>query len=608
MTGLEALLKGRLLVDRYRIEEVIGRGGMGAVYRALDERLGRRVAAKVITAMGAADADARARIRARFRHEAAAAARLPHHPNVVPVYDYGTDPTLDLDFIVMELLRGEDLSTELSTRGPPPLPTSLEILFQAARGLALGHRAGVIHRDVKPGNIFLVRNEGEEMQVRVLDFGIAKLMADEDTQTALTQDGRAPLSPAFASPEQLRGESRLTPASDVFSLGAVAFQLLTGDRPFSEADRNRMGIGLPVPVPSLRTRNPSLPAAIESVVQRALAHDPATRFPDAGAFAETLDRARRTGEGVAPPPIAYAAPGVIGGIAAASDDDVTRLAEEDHTLLAPEPRSTYAAAPPGRGRGITPPSGLPSPAEPARTGNRPFLWTLVLLVVTAGALFAWMSTRDSASFVERPLSDLSDSLSVDTLAEVVSADPLDAAVQNLEGERLLSEQRYAQALDHFQRALQVDPDNPKYLFNEGYTLLQLGRPAEAAEALRRAVAREPDNPSYVAAYNHLAEAALAVGDTAGAVAALESYIVRSRFEPGRQRALELLQRIRSSSLSVDTLTLDTTTAVVPSVTDPRTPARRPAPVDTIRLGRPAPGDTIRLGPPAPEESVLEPAD
>src|SRR5690348_16081674 len=135
MSGLEGLLAGRILGGRYLIEEVIGRGGMGAVYRAIDERLGRSVAVKVITVSGASDPEVRDRLRARFHREARAAAALPHHPNVVPVYDYGTDEELGLDYIVMELLRGNDLATRLARSGPPPLAAALKILHQAARGL-----------------------------------------------------------------------------------------------------------------------------------------------------------------------------------------------------------------------------------------------------------------------------------------------------------------------------------------------------------------------------------------------------------------------------------------------------------------------------------------
>ncbi|HEX2204954.1 MAG TPA: serine/threonine-protein kinase, partial [Longimicrobium sp.] len=328
MAGIESLLRGRVLNDRYRVEEVIGRGGMGAVYRATDERLGRPVAVKVITAAAGGDEGVRERIRARFRHEAASAARLPHHPNVVPVYDYGTDEALGLDFIVMELLRGEDLASRLSKAGPPPLALSVRILRDAARGIAVGHRSGLIHRDVKPGNVFLVadEDEGAELQVRVLDFGIAKAMADEDTQTALTQDGRAPLSPAYASPEQLRGEARLTPASDVFSLGALAFQLLTGEKPFTENDRNRLSIGMEVPLPSVRARNPAVPPPVEAIVRRALAFDPAERFANATAMAEALDAVLRGLEGS---PAAAAIPAVAGPVVTSDADD-----DDDRTALA----------------------------------------------------------------------------------------------------------------------------------------------------------------------------------------------------------------------------------------------------------------------------------
>ncbi|HEU0055015.1 MAG TPA: serine/threonine-protein kinase, partial [Longimicrobium sp.] len=317
MPGIEALLAGRVLGDRYRIEAVIGRGGMGAVYRATDARLGRPVAVKVITAASGSDPEARERVRARFRHEANKAANLPHHPNVVPVYDYGTDEALGLDYIVMELLRGEDLAQRLMRSGPPPLGDALYILAQAARGIAVGHRMGLVHRDVKPGNIFLVEAaDGAERQVRVLDFGIAKAIAEEDTQTVLTQDGRAPLSPAFASPEQLRGEPRLTPASDVFSLGAVGWQLLTGEKPFTEADRNRISIGMEVPPRSIASVNPAVPREVEEILRRALSFDAADRYPTAAEMANALDSALRRVDDAA----AAALPRV-GGPVDASDAD-----------------------------------------------------------------------------------------------------------------------------------------------------------------------------------------------------------------------------------------------------------------------------------------------
>src|SRR5215207_8097839 len=182
MYGIAGLLTGRTLAGRYLIEAVIGRGGMGAVYRAADERLSRAVAVKVVGAVTNDPAE-QDRLRARFQREARAAAAL-RHTNVVQVHDFGTDAELDLDYLVMELLHGEDLSARLMRSGAPPLPVALSILRQAARGLSAGHRAGMVHRDVKPGNLFLEATAGDEVHLRVLDFGIAQVQGGEgDTVT-----------------------------------------------------------------------------------------------------------------------------------------------------------------------------------------------------------------------------------------------------------------------------------------------------------------------------------------------------------------------------------------------------------------------------------------
>ena len=224
MSGSEELLTGRVLAGRYLVEEVIGRGGMGAVYRAQDPRLGRAVAVKVIMVPGA-DAATHERLRLRFTREAQLAAGI-RHPNVVTVHDYGTDDELGLDYLVMALLEGEDLARR--TAGGQRLPTAaaLAVVSQAARGLAAGHRRGLVHRDVKPGNLFLEVDEHGEAHVRILDFGIAQVGLDEPALAAA-------LSPAYAAPEQLRGGTGLSPAADVFSLAAVALYLLNGERPFT---------------------------------------------------------------------------------------------------------------------------------------------------------------------------------------------------------------------------------------------------------------------------------------------------------------------------------------------------------------------------------------
>jgi hypothetical protein len=367
MYGIAGLLTGRTLCGRYRIDAVIGRGGMGAVYRASDERLGRAVAVKVIGIV-AHDADDHARLQGRFLREAKAAAAL-HHPNVVSVYDFGSDEQVGLDFLVMELLHGEDLAVRLARTGPPPLPVSLSVLRQAARGLAAGHRSGLVHRDVKPGNLFLETSDHpDEPHVRVLDFGIAQVSGEEGTMTHLTEYGRSPFSPAYASPEQMRGDDRLPPASDVFSLAAVGYHLITGGRAFTSSDPARMEHEVADAVRLLPERAPSLPPHVRDALSRALSVRAAARFADAGELADALG-----GAVSAPPAAAAAAP-----VAATSPRPASRVnlgavsmepEEDEGTRIFAAPRAAVRerTIPPP----ITAPAGQRIPAAAFAAGPLP---------------------------------------------------------------------------------------------------------------------------------------------------------------------------------------------------------------------------------------------
>ncbi|HWK88395.1 MAG TPA: protein kinase [Longimicrobium sp.] len=580
MPGLESLLKGRDLAGRYRIEEVIGRGGMGAVYRATDLRLGRSVAVKVVTTSAGNDAALRERLRERFLREAKAAANLPHHPNVVPVYDYGADEEVGLDYIVMELLRGEDLASRLQRSGAPPMGLALRILRDAARGVAVGHRQGLIHRDVKPGNVFLVEGDSDaDMQVRVLDFGIAKAIAEEDTQTALTQDGRAPHSPAYASPEQLRGEARLTPASDVFSLGAVGYQLLTNSRPFTDADRNRMGAGIKVDLPPLLSRNPRIPGEIEQIVRRAMHPDPAQRFESAGALADALETPLRH---LSDTPLATAVPAAAAAGVMAADDDRTALAgDDDRTMLAPPP----GMRPPAPVHRPPPPGTVVSTGAPVipRPRHRPPVekrspWPVVLglaLLLALGAIgfLLWQQRQNRAP---GPL--VADTTQVDT-AQQDSIDPTDHLAMSMEVRRLLLEGRPQDALSLAAGAVQLAPDNADYRDQLGYTLLRLGRYAEAAAQLEQGNRLDRRHDLI---YSHLAEARLAMGDTLNAVKALEGFIEITQNARERETALRRLEALRTRPPETIPVPVDTPQPPQPVPLDPL----REEPRDTIRFRDP----------------------
>jgi serine/threonine protein kinase len=378
--SFEQLLVGRTLAERYRVEAKTGAGGMSVVYRATDLRLERPVAVKVIS-LGARTAEEREELRGRFRREAASAARIPPHPNVVQVYDYGTDPGLDLDFLVMELLEGRDLKEALRT-GPMPADEALRVLGEAARGLAAGHRAGIVHRDVKPANLFLMSG-GEREQVRILDFGIAKPVEAAPEQD-LTRTGQLPHSPAYAAPEQMDRHRPLTPATDVYQLGLIGYEMLAGERPYDETDRAFLHAGEEVALP-VRGRWGSVPAPVAGVIRRALRIDPAGRFADAGEFAEALSAAvEETASAAA---------------AAAPSPDRAPLPPAAHPLPAlPEPTETVhvAEAPSPPRPPVHPPAANQAPSRAAaRLRKPPLAWVAPLVLLALLGVWALGRGKDA---------------------------------------------------------------------------------------------------------------------------------------------------------------------------------------------------------------------
>src|SRR5687767_7373417 len=285
---------GSLLADRYEIVAPIAVGGMGEVWRARDRVLDRIVAAKVLRSEYMSDPNFLARFRNEARHTAALT-----HPNIASVYDYGE--TVDdsghqqLAFLVMEFVEGQPLVTILHEEGQLPVDWTLHVLSQSADGLSAAHRAGVVHRDIKPGNL-MVRPDGV---VKLTDFGIAQAR----DAAPLTRTGMVVGTAQYLSPEQAQG-MEVTAASDVYSLGVVAFECLTGARPFDGASQVAIALAHinrpPPPLPA------HVPPSVRLLVERALAKDPADRFPDGGAFAEAIRRVAAGGSLTAGPTTAPA--------------------------------------------------------------------------------------------------------------------------------------------------------------------------------------------------------------------------------------------------------------------------------------------------------------
>src|SRR4051794_16326018 len=284
---------GTLLAGRYEITAPIAVGGMGEVWRARDRVLDRTVAAKVLRSEYTGDPNFLARFRNEARHTAALT-----HPNIASVYDYGEtrdENGSTVAYLVMEFVEGQTLVSILHEEGRLPVDWTLHVLGQAADGLSAAHKAGVVHRDIKPGNL-MVRPDGV---VKLTDFGIAQAR----DATPLTRTGMVVGTAQYLSPEQAQG-MEVTAASDVYSLGVVAYECLSGARPFDGASQVAIALAHinrpPPPLPA------EVPPAVRLLVERALAKDPADRFPDGGAFAEAVRRVAAGGTLAAAAPLSPA--------------------------------------------------------------------------------------------------------------------------------------------------------------------------------------------------------------------------------------------------------------------------------------------------------------
>ncbi|MFD0360327.1 protein kinase [Nocardia sp. GCM10030253] len=318
------LNNGAMIADRYRLQRLIATGGMGQVWEALDTRLDRRVAVKVLKSEFSADPT----FRHRFRTEAKTTAQL-NHPGIAGIYDYGEtlDPSGgETAYLVMELVQGEPLNTVLNRLGRLSVVQGLDMLEQTGRALEVAHQAGVVHRDVKPGNI-LVTPTG---QVKITDFGIAKAV----DASPVTKTGMVMGTAQYIAPEQAVGEDA-TAASDVYALGVVGYEVLAGQRPFTGDGAITVAMKhvreAPPPMPA------DLPANVRELIEITMAKEPGRRYARGGEFADAVAAVRA---GRRPPP-----PSGAGSGAGPLTTGATRVLPPGPTVMLPSGQHGYDNGP-----------------------------------------------------------------------------------------------------------------------------------------------------------------------------------------------------------------------------------------------------------------------
>jgi eukaryotic-like serine/threonine-protein kinase len=374
----------QVISGRYQIEDRLGAGGMSTVFLATDSVLERPVAVKLLAEHLAEDAD----FVARFRREALSAARL-QHPNIVQVFDSGRDPESQRHYIVMEYVDGPSCADLLREHKMLDLEWTIHLLRDSCHGLDYAHRAGVVHRDVKPGNLLVNR---ETNTTKLADFGIAKAAE----QTRITQVGAVLGTAAYLSPEQARGEEA-GPASDIYSLGVCAYQFLTGRLPHEYSSLTELALKQQQePVQPITALRPDVPLELDEAVRLCLERDPGSRYRsalemgqalEAGLHGESTDATRQL---------------------ALSDTDATRAlaAGEPTSSTRAMPRTSYATSPATGQRAYSEPTSPPARRDAARgTGRRQMAsyFALLLVLAAVGAVaIALLASSEGDTNVQAP--------------------------------------------------------------------------------------------------------------------------------------------------------------------------------------------------------------
>ncbi len=487
-------------IDQFRLEEFIGQGAMGMVYKAKDSILNRVVALKLISKKVEFTTPAMAEARKRLIQEAQAAGRLSH-PNIVTIHSYGE--TDEFQYICMEYITGRTLAEVLNEAKVLAVEDAVSIFDQILQALEMSSKEQIVHRDIKPTNIMIMGDK----RVKVMDFGIAKIPS-----LSITTTGTVLGTPYYMSPEQISGQ-KVDIRSDLFSVGAVFYQVLTGERPFEGESTVTLAYKIvqvePIPPKVL---NVHIPPAVETIVKKALAKDPALRYQTPSEMLKDLRSAMRP----SPPPTPAVSDTTIKAKAAPSFDKTVEFKAEEKPVVreekakAPEYKEPPVEEKPKPAPAPKEPAPKPTPAPAAKTGNTASktiaLTVVLLLIMVVGIVLVirlvkktspeipallkppetspappGASSNDQTKIqVERLIQQAKNETQSDPanaqklLEQAVQLDPKNFEAQFQTARLLTLRKNFPAAIEHYQAALQINNQKPEIYFNLGFIYLNQG--------------------------------------------------------------------------------------------------------------------------------------
>lgn len=492
----DPLLGGR--IGKYDILELVGEGGMGKVYKAFEPTLNRWVAIKVL----AEEFRNNSEVVKRFQKEAQLTSQLVH-PNVVTILQYGQDEASGLLYIVSEFLFGKDLEEELALKQPngknkplPPLEFERigNIMSQVLSALSEAHRFGIIHRDIKPGNIFLLDNPKDF--VKVLDFGLVKIVEDVGRFECqgMTQEGTTFGSPMYMSPEQVRGGKRIDHRTDIYSAGVVLYEMVAGRPPFmGETAQETMYKHVQESVPPPRDFRKDCPKRLEKVILKALEKDPDNRYAGAGVFAEDLKEALKPKRLLVVNDLLGRISGFLSSTEASKASDSISISIEFAPTISASSMEVKAKKVEAESVPVSAPTLKP------RTSKRFYKvlrMTIAAVLLTVGIGFLlWLSKQHVSNVADVKTTKQTQAVSKPVSLPNVSVAPLEEWKLHLErGFALEEEKKWKDAEAEFRKAAELAPKEADVWKRLGETLLKQWKKKEAAEAYRKYLGLKPDAP------------------------------------------------------------------------------------------------------------------